>query len=119
MLNLPESIDEKQQRGKQSQPKLPEKDKARPDSFCALALNPGGSQHFKQARLWRRGRKEVCFYLQQGRGAVLALDILTHKLGRRPVCSWAEKLQLKMYDFGLPEEAKVSAGLCKHLEQRR
>lgn len=46
----------------------------------------------------------------------VSLDIFTHKLGGKPVCSLAEKLQLKMYDFHLPEEEgpKVSAGLCKH-----
>lgn len=65
-----------------------------------------------------RGEKSRLFSLAASRteGEGFSLDIFTHKLGGKPVCSLAEKLQLKMYDFHLPEEegTKVSAGLYKH-----
>ena len=108
----------------ESSPSLNCQRKTRPSQTVSarwLQTRAGGSA-LNRVRLWRRGKKEVCFHLLPAGQKVraLALDIFTHKLGRKPVCSLAEKLQLKMYDFGLPERRQKSAlGLCKYLEQRR
>lgn len=52
------------------------------------------------------GKKEVCFLslcCQQGGGAGLVPTPSPSNWAGEAVCSWAEKLQLKMYDFGLLE----------------
>lgn len=43
------------------------------------------------------------FAASRTEGEGFSLDIFTHQLGSKPVCSLAEKLQLKMHDFGLLE----------------
>lgn len=59
------------------------------------------------------GRQPLVFTCsRQDRGEVCSLHIFARKLGSEPVCSLAEKRQLKMYDCGLPERRgrKSTAG---------
>jgi hypothetical protein len=51
------------------------------------------------------------FAASKTEGESFSLDIFTHKLGSEPVCTLAEKLQLKMYDFGLPERRGKNSAL--------